>query len=92
MDFGLMMSFGFSVAILIDGIQALARNTEKKARTSGGLALITGILFIAASIIGAVRINASSDMLLLMQWILYIVGFVIYIIALVIRKKAPFVK
>ncbi len=87
-DFRLIISFVLSVGILIKGIAALAKPKTKGDKGFGVCSVITGILFLAASVIGYMRISASSDTLLLAEWILYIVGFVLFIIGLIIQKKS----
>ena len=88
-NFRLILSFAISVGFFIDGAIALfKKGSTGKQRCGGALAMLTGILFIAASIIGVVRLTNSTDLLVLLEWILYIVGFIVFIISLIMRKKA----
>ena len=84
-NFRLILSFAFSIGILVEGIIALAKHGNK---VFGICSVITGVLFLAASVIGVMRISAPSDTLLLAEWILYIVGFILFIIGLIARKKS----
>ena len=87
-DFRLIISFAFSIGILVEGIMALAKHGTRGDKVFGTCSIITGVLFLAASAIGVMRISTPSDTLLLAEWILYIVGFILFIIGLIIRKKS----
>ena len=88
MDFRIILSFAISVGIFVNGIIALIKKGNKSSVLYGTLSVVTGLLFLAASAIGIARNVQPSAFLLTLEWILYIAGLVIYIIALIFKKKS----
>ena len=84
-NFRILLSFAFSIGILVEGIISISKKGNKG---YGVFSIIAAVLFLAASVLGAMRIGTVNSPLLLPEWILYGVGFVIFIIGLIVRKKA----
>lgn len=83
-----LFSFAFSLIIVVEGITFLCKSKNGKEKASGVMALIAGLMFIAASAINVIRTDASPAFLTLAEWALYLVGFALFIVALIVRKKA----
>ena len=88
MDYRNYVSFGFAIAILAEGIIFLAKGINKDGKKAGILSVIAGVIFLAASVISLVEDNSPSDIFMPLKWILYIAGFVFFIIGLVFKKKS----
>ena len=100
MDFQLIFALAVSVIILVQGILTLKEkylpgnmeqytqaSIHKYAKGFGVVSIITGILFIVASVMGILRRAQPSDTLLLVEWILYLVGLVLFIVGLIVSRK-----
>ena len=94
MDFRMAFTLVFSAGILVDGIVLLANSKGNKKGVLGGIfSIIAGVFFGIGSVIGIIRFSSgSTSTLVLLEWIFYLVGFAIFIIGLIIRKKAGLIQ
>ena len=88
MDHRTYITFAFAIAIIVEGIIFLVKSANKEEKKAGILSVIAGVIFLAASVISLVEDNSPSDIFMPLKWILYIAGFVFFIIGLVFKKKS----
>lgn len=81
------ISLAFSLFITGTGVIRIIKKESNKQKVSGIIILISGIVFIAASIMSLTGLVNKSDNLLYVQWALYLGGLIIFIIGMIIGKK-----
>ena len=81
------ISLAFSLLIAGTGLIRIIKKESNKQKASGIIILISGIVFIAASIMSLTGLVNKSDNLLYVQWALYLGGLIIFIIGMIIGKK-----